>query len=122
MGLTVPTCAGEEEDSLFEDEETLEYLATQLKGPLKNSVWGLIAIPEGQHEGDTSQTIKDLVDAIHRDFDGTVLRESVPPENLIPRGPFCEGHIKMKPGYHAKKQRPIHLVGERREALIQLVQ
>ena len=33
-----------------------------------------------------------------------------------------EGHIKKKPGYIAKTQRPIHLVGERRDALIELVQ
>ena len=105
---------------MFEDEEALEYLATQLKEPNPNAVWGVITVPEGQTADD--QTVKALVEALHRDFDGIVLRENVPPENIIPRGPHGEGHIRIKPGYQAKTQRPIHLTGERRDAHIELVQ
>ena len=119
MQLTIPNETGEEEDSLFEDEDVLDYLATHIKETRPNAVWGVITVPEGQAADD--QTIKELVEAIHRDFDGTVLREDVPPENIIPRGPHGEGRIKIKPGYPAKIQRPIHLVGERRDALIELV-
>ena len=120
MQLQVPTEMGEKEDPLFEDEETLDFLATQVKETQPNAVWGVITVPEGQQAED--QSVKELIEAIHRDFDGTVLRENVPPENIIPRGPYGEGHIRIKQGYQAKKQRPIHLVGERREALIELVQ
>ena len=120
MNLVVPSEVGELEDPLFEDEDVLEYLVPHLMDVTPNSVWGVITVPEGQTSDD--RKVKELIEAIRRDFDGTVLRDNVPPENLIPRGPHGEGHIKIKPGYIAKTQRPIHLVGERRDALIELVQ
>ena len=62
-----------------------------------------------------------MIAALHRDFGGTALREFVSPEFIVVRGPLCEGKIEIKPGCKPKKQRPIKLTGERREALIDLI-
>ena len=55
------------------------------------------------------------------EFKGTVFRETLggtPPS----RGPFGEATIEIKPGFVPAKQRPFQVVGERREAMIKLIQ
>ena len=137
MNLTLPAEDAEDEylkeESLFEDEETLEYLANHLavvaeldlEEPASTLARNRSVILTRDFGGDMDPELleykKALVAALHRDFDGTVLRKDVPPENLIPRGPHGEGTIKIKPGYMAKKQRPIHLTGEKLVALTALV-
>jgi len=59
--------------------------------------------------------------SIRRDYEGVVMREDVPPEYLIKRGPFGEGRIEIRPGYGARSTHPIRLVGERKTALEDLV-
>lgn len=135
MNLAVPAeAAEEEEDPLYEDEEALEYVASQMMkwegegdelrdppGPPAR-VGSLILVPEeGEAPSEEEKLVRELVEGIERDYGGAVLREDVPPENIIPRGPHGEGRIVIKPGCQARKIRPIHLTGERREALIELV-
>ena len=121
MGLTLPTQAGAPEEGLFEDEDTLAYIATQLSHAEREAqVQGVILVPEGEGEGD--EEVKRLIENIHKDYDGEVLCEKVPPGPRPVRGPFGEGEIELKPGARAKKQRPIPLTGERREAMIKLVE
>ena len=58
-----------------------------------------------------------------RDFTGSVLRSDVPVENLIPGGEGLLGWgvIELKSDARARKSYPIHLVGEKREAMAELV-
>ena len=58
-------------------------------------------------------------DGILRDFKDTVFRGRVWP-NPPKRGPNGEAQIELKPGTEPKKQRPIHMAGERREAFLNL--
>ena len=120
MQLHVPSGVGEGEDPLFEEEETLDFLATKLREPLEKSVWGVITVPEDQVNDD--EVIKKLVEAIHRDYDGTVLRENVPPKKLSPAGPLGGPHknktrvpskeTTANPPGRRKKRGP-HTVGQR---------
>ena len=125
MGLTLPVEAGEEEIPLWDDEETLEEIANRLDKAEKESrirkIRGVVQAPDGESFGEEEEYIKELTAALHRDFGGTALRKDVPPEFIVVRGPLCEGKIEIKPGHQPKKQRPIHLNGERREALIELI-
>ena len=61
-----------------------------------------------------SDKIQQIIDGIHAEFDGVVIRENVPPENLIVRGEYGEGVIRLKPGAVPKNVRSIRLVGEKR--------
>ena len=38
------------------------------------------------------------------------------------RGPFGEATIEIKPGFVPVKQRPFQVVGERRDAMVKLIQ
>ena len=129
MNLTLPAEDFEEEDVLFEDEDALDYVAEQLTGveeelERETHARSVIQTRESDHEMDPDLVAytQSLIEGLHRDFDGTVMRNDVPPENLIPRGPHGEGVIKIRPGYQARKQRAIHLTGERLTALTELVQ
>ena len=51
-----------------------------------------------------------------------VIREDVPPENHIVRGKYGEGVINLKPGSVPKNQRPIRLVGEKKEVMTKIAQ
>ena len=64
-----------------------------------------------------------MTEGLLRDFTGSVLRSDVPVENLIPRGEGMLGWgvIELKPDARARKSYPIHLVGEKREAMVELV-
>ena len=66
---------------------------------------------------------KELIEGLMRNFTGSVLRSDVPVENLIPRGEGLLGWgvIELKPDARARKSYPIHLVGEKREAMVELV-
>ncbi len=124
LSLTIPGEGDEEEEPLFDDEDALGVLADQwgednesedenLRG---NSV---ILPPPEDPEPDPKVT--ELIEAIHRDYDGSVLRTDVPKKNIIPRGPHGEGKIEIRPGCIPKRCHPIHLLGERRQALVDLV-
>ncbi len=129
MDLKLPTGENlEAEESLFEDEETLDFIATHLKNiETEIMVHSVIQIPEleSEPEVDTpeSKLKKELIEGLMRDFTGSVLRSDVPVENLIPRGEGLLGWgvIELKPDARARKSYPIHLVGEKREAMVELV-
>ena len=63
--------------------------------------------------------IEKIVEGIHKDYDGIVIRGDVPPEYLVPKRPpgYDEGGITIRPGAKPKKP-PIPAVGEKRAALI----
>ena len=65
-----------------------------------------------------------MTEGLLRYFTGSVLRSDVPVEKLIPRGEGLLGWvvIELKPDARARKSYPIHLVGEKREAMVELVQ
>ena len=92
MDLKLPTGGNlEVEEALFEDEETLDFIATHLKNMEKEvMVHSVIQIPdlESEPEVDTpeSKLKKELIEGLMRDFTGSVLQPDVPVENLIPRG------------------------------------
>jgi hypothetical protein len=58
-------------------------------------------------------------EGILKDFKDTVFRDRVWP-NPPKRRPNGEAQIELKPGTEPKKQRPIHMAGERREAFLNL--
>ena len=117
--VEIPGEVGEENEPLYADEEVLEHIATQVSKTPTFHVRSIVQAVGEEKEGNT--TIQTLIETLHKDYDGVVLRPDVPPENIIKRGPYGEGTIEIKPGYPPKNQRPIHLTGERREALIELV-
>ena len=107
MALTVPVEVGEDEDPLKDDENVLEYVAQQMiqaERAQKRSNRGIVVVPEGEHLIDDE--VQALIAAIHRDYDGVVLKDRIEPDPPV-RGPFGEGKIELKPGATAKKQRPI---------------
>jgi hypothetical protein len=65
--------------------------------------------------------VQAIIDQIVIDYQDTAFTKEVPSERPI-RGPFGEATIELKPGVSPVKQRPFHLVGERREALAKLVE
>ena len=64
--------------------------------------------------------VKLLIEKIVADYASTVFKCEGPLDRPV-RGPFGEATIELKPGAQPLKQRPFHLVGERREALAKLV-
>ena len=115
------------DDDLFEDEDVLNYSADQLVlGDYdEKQVRSVVEVPpEPDFTPEVQAQIDRIVEGIHRDYDDVVIRKDVPPEYLVPKGPegLAEGTITIKPGYSPKLQRPIHVTGERREALIEHVQ
>jgi len=127
MGLTLPVEGDPGEgEPLFDDEGALEVVASQLlRARTGTSTRSVITVPISGGEGEPGNPLdalrKTLTEGLIRDFEGSVLRNNVPPENLIPRGPHGWGHIELFPGARPKKCYPIRLEGERREALIELV-
>jgi hypothetical protein len=111
-----------EENPLHEDEATQETVAKELLRAAREdearAAQGVILVPEGEEV--TSQRAEELRAALRRDFEGEVLRDRIWGERIV-RGPLGEGKIELKPGSVAKKQRPIHLTGERHRALCDLV-
>ena len=68
----------------------------------------------------TGEKVDPIVSKIIKDFSSTVFKCDGPVERPI-RGPFGEATIELKPGATPLKQRPFHLVGERRDALAKMV-
>ena len=131
MGLGLPTEAGEYgEEILFNDEETLWLIAKKIREAAgegitpaaiaqATKIQGVVLVPEGAEEEDPEITRRSA--AIHKDFNGKVLRDALFPGEQPIRGPLGEGKIELKPGAVAKKQRAILLTGPRREAMLALV-
>ena len=130
MDLEIPTEAGDSSTSLREDEGALWYIAKQLRraageGTTKEAkaqaakVRGVVAVPPSEKELDPHVLAR--IKAIHEDFDGKVLRDKIFPGEQPIRGPLGEGRIELKVGAIAQKQRAIPLTGERRDAMIALV-
>jgi len=70
-----------EGEALFDDEETLEYIAKTL-GDCEGAgdeaeVRSVVLVPEGEKM--SSDRVSQLVQALHRDYDGVVLCHKVPP-------------------------------------------
>jgi hypothetical protein len=126
MGLSLPSEGMEDEEPLCEDEDALEFLAAHIgqisTSPNSARIESVVECSEGAPLGLDPREVEKCINRIHQKFDGEVLRPDVPPENIIQRGPLGIGHIVLKPGCIPKRQRPIHLTGERREALLKLVQ
>ena len=123
MNVHLPSLGGAGgREPLADDEDALEFVAGKLQKdkPSKASASSVVQVPDA--ETPPNPLIKDLVASLHRDYDGSVLREDVPAENIIPRGPFGFGRIDLKPGAQPKRSRPIHLVGERRQALVDVIE
>ena len=59
-------------------------------------------------------------DQILRKYQDTVFTKVAPREWPV-RGPFGEATIELRPGAGPVKQRPYHIQGERREALVKIV-
>ena len=107
---------------MADDVDALEFVAEKLRldKRVEAQARSVVQVPEEAVQPDP--LVDKLVAALHRDYDGTVLREDVPPEYIIPRGPHGYGRIDLKPGARPKKSRHIHLVGERRQALIDIIE
>ena len=54
------------------------------------------------------------------DFGSTVFTTTAPKTRPV-RGPYGEATIEIKPGAQPVKQRPFHIQGERREAMLRIV-
>ena len=121
LGLTLPAYGEGEEEPSFDDEETLEFIGGALEQSPDPTMWvrGIVMVPEGEEVKD--EAVDALIQALHRDYDGEVLRDRVFP-NPPARGPYGYGRIELKPGAVPKKGRAISLSGERREAMIALVE
>ena len=130
MDLEIPTEAGGTVSSLREDESTLWYIAKQLRRAADEGtteaakaqaakVRGVVAVPPSEKEKEPQ--VLDRIKALHEDFDGKVLRDKIFPGEQPIRGPLGEGRIELKAGAIAQKQRAIPLTGERRDAMIALV-
>ena len=130
MDLEIPTEAGDSDQSLREDEAALWYIAKQLRKAAGEGVTdeahaqaariqGVVAVPPSEKELDPLVLAK--IEALHTDFDGKVLRDKIFPGEQPIRGPLGEGRIELKVGAIAQKQRAIPLTGERRDAMIALV-
>ena len=72
-------------------------------------------IVEEEIQGERCQRLRER---IHRDFDGIVLCEEIRPNPPV-RGDPTIGYarVDLRPGAVARKQRPIHLAGDRLEAM-----
>ena len=55
------------------------------------------------------------------DFASTVFTTKAPKTRPV-RGPYGEATIEIKPGAQPVKQRPFHIQGERREAMLRMVE
>ena len=119
LKLSLPTEVGEEDEELYEDHEALQSVAAVLTRHRPTQIAGVVEVPENQTLED--KRVQEMIEALHREFDGTVLRDAIFPDPPI-RGPHGEGHIEIKHGAVAKKQRPIRQVGERKQALVELVE
>ena len=115
-----PDVYGEGEDSLFEDEDALMAWAEGWKKVERRraEVQGVVLVPEGEHLG--GEDVAARVAALHRDYDGKVLRDRIWGEEVV-RGPDGWGHIELKPGAEPVCRRPIPLTGERYDAMVALV-
>ena len=58
---------------------------------------------------------------ILKDYEGTVYKDHTNGDPPV-RGPLGEAEIRLKPGAVPKKQRPFHIVGERRAAMMEMLQ
>jgi hypothetical protein len=115
-----PDVFGEQEERLNEDEETLVAWAEDWKRAqkYKTGVQGVVLVPEGEHmEG---ELVAGKVAAIHKEYAEIVLRDKIWDKEYV-RGPDGYGHIELKPGAEPMCRRPIHLTGERYDAMVKMV-
>ena len=100
----------------FEDHDLDDLAKTiiRMDGFEKAQSFVRSVVQTGNHM--TSEKVQILIDKIVTDYAQTVFTKENPKVRPI-RGPFGEATIELKPGAQPVKQQPIHLVGERREAL-----
>ena len=93
MRFTVPdTTGGSDGEELHEDAEAMEFIAEQMymANQVGRGVRSVVATTAaGEEPPDPS--IVELIGKSHQDYDGAVLREEVPPDFIIPRGPHGFG-------------------------------
>ena len=75
-----------------------------------------------QKHGLATAALQGFVDAILKEYGGTVIRKDVPPENIIPRGPHGYGTIALKPGAIPKKSKSIPLSGVQYEVMVEVAE
>ena len=96
-----------------EDEEDEAENSKVRRASVAGVGTGIVA--ERPMEGDDVQALRE---ALHRDFDDQVLREEIRPNPPVRGGPeIGYARLDLQPGAVAKKQRPIHLAGERWDAM-----
>ena len=101
------------------DKDDLEEVMRQVsrKGE-ENQVRSLISSP-GDWPGGSQETDK-YREAIHRDYDGTVLREDVLPNPPV-RGQYGYAYLPLKDGAVPQRQKPFTQQGEAKEAMVKMV-
>jgi hypothetical protein len=99
------------------DKEEIAMRLQQVEGQTIGQV--ITSDSEPTEWGENQALVDELRAKLHADYDGVVLCDEALPDPPV-RGPHCEAQINLKPGAEPKKQKPILLQGERREAMIDI--
>jgi hypothetical protein len=99
------------------DKEEIAMRLRQVEGQTIGRV--ITSDSEPTEWGENQALVDELRAKLHADYDGVVLCDEALPDPPV-RGPHCEARIYLKPGAEPKKQKPILLQGERREAIIDI--
>ena len=104
------------------DERFLDDMASLMArmegGQVGHNFVSSVVLAAGGLEG---EEVEKKRATIFRDYANTVFTTVMPKVRPV-RGPFGEANIVLKPGAQPVKQRPFHLLGERREALERLIE
>ena len=99
----------------IEDEETLLEAARMLQARDAATVCGVVAAEDEDPSEEAAVLRKEIIN----EFDGRVFRDRVWP-NPPERGTHGKAKLRLKPGAAPVLGRPIHLKGERLEAMKEL--
>ena len=78
---------------------------------------GNVVVTSGAMEGEEVEQIRQN---LFREYASSVFTKEAPKVRPV-RGPYGEATIEIKPGAQPTKQRPFHIQGERKEALLRIV-
>jgi len=119
LGLMLPECGEEDEEPSYLSVKEVRHVAHKIfvAENAKKSGRKVSPVFISQGGGNMDERVESLREALHKDFDGSVLRDDLPPlKNLPDRGPYGYAYIPLKENAVPQRQKPFRLQGDRLEA------